>query len=101
MAKQSNTKLGSYQKEILKADFESAKLDGVTLETHGRVTIAYKRMGNTVRIATSVASPNEKKIRRKVGQFYALCAWYEGNTIALPASYLVQFCYALDCMEYS
>ncbi len=67
---QSNTKLSAVQKEILaeyKADYPN-----VFFATDCVTTFAYEYKGNTVRFSTSVMSPNEKKFRRKVGEYHAM-----------------------------
>lgn len=40
-----------------------------------------------ISISMAWASPNEKKIRRKVGEFYALRRWYSGKSIQIPLNF--------------
>lgn len=68
----SNTKLTPDQKFILKDLKKEARDNGINWANNGETTIAFKRMGNTVRFSTSVSSPDETKFRRKVGEYYAL-----------------------------
>lgn len=92
---QSNTKLSKIQKEILaeyKADYPNIKLvtDGVT-------TFAYEFKGNTVRFATSVMSPNEKKFRRKVGEYQAMLNLVENDRFVHVRS--DEFVYMLEYFD--
>lgn len=68
----SNSKLTPDQKFILKNMKMKAQNMGIKLLDNGKTTIAYKELGNTVKFSVSVTSPDEKKYRSKVGQFYAL-----------------------------
>lgn len=52
--------------------------------THGRLTVLVQVMPNCVRVATALASPDEKKIRRKVGEFYAANRFADGKISVLP-----------------
>lgn len=70
---QSNSKLDTHQKQELREMRASQK--GVKVITNGETTIAYKNMGKVVSFATSVSAPEEKKFRRKVGEFYARLRW--------------------------
>lgn len=36
---------------------------------------------------TAVASPDEEKIRRKVGEYTALCRWVDGIGVPIPADW--------------
>ena len=78
---QSNTKLSIGQKEILK----SLKLNNmdVTLINNLQTTIAFQELGNTVEFALSVMSDNEKKFRRKVGEYHALNRFDDGQTVKM------------------
>ena len=77
----SNTKLTTEQKRLLKLRMVNCK--GVTLVNNGKTTIAYIRKGSTVEFALSVASPDEKKFRRKVGEYYALGRIYGGASVKM------------------
>lgn len=78
----SNSKLNSLQKQErkqLKADF--LKAGGVIVHVEG-VTVALMRTGeNTGLFSVSVASVDEQKDRRKVGEFYALDRWNWGTEL--------------------
>lgn len=78
---QSNTKLTTNQKEILK----SLKLNNldVTLVNNMQTTIAYQEKGNTVEFSLAVMSDNEKKFRRKVGEYNALMRFESGYTVKM------------------
>ena len=96
---QSNSKLCAEQKEILKgmkADFtgEIFSFPEVGL------TIAIEHKGlNTSRVAMSVMSPDEKKFRRKVGEYYALSKFmYNGEFMTVPR--VVPSCFAITLAEY-
>lgn len=77
----SNTKLGKFDKEILRAmKDENPK---ITLSNNMETTIAFKESINTVEFALSVMSPNEKKFRRKVGEYWAMIRFNEGVTVKM------------------
>lgn len=70
---QSNSKLNAHQK-LARKEFKAKFLNaGGVLVLVGAVTVALERTGVTSgHFAVSIASPDERKIRRKVGEFYAL-----------------------------
>lgn len=78
----SNSKLNDLQKYELremKAGFGYEK--GVIVQVDG-VTVVLTRTGkNSGKFTASVASLDEKKIRRKVGEFHALTRWMNGNEL--------------------
>lgn len=80
----SNTKLDSAQKEILR-DFKAEMPKNMAFGQSGRVTVLAQVTGNVVKFSTAVASPDEKKIRRKVGQFHAADRWYNDQFAVMPA----------------
>ena len=92
----SNTKLDAFQKDALRDMKQGADAQGIRLFTSGRVTVAFRRMGNTVRFANSIASPCEIKIRRKVGQFFALNAYFNEQTTVLPVGVFDDYLVTLD-----
>lgn len=82
----SNSKLTKSQK------FERALLIGslpagseMALTNDG-VTLLLVPQGAVNILSTAVASPDEVKIRRKVGEFNALVRWDIGACVPLPAS---------------
>lgn len=81
MALYSNTKLDSVQKAELLSLRESQK--GVKVINNGETTIAYKVLGKTVIFSTSVAATEEKKFRRKVGEFFARCRLSAGENVVV------------------
>lgn len=92
----SNTKLDTFQKSALIDLKQEATAHGVELFVAGRVTVAFRRLGNTVRFANSVASPCEMKIRRKVGQFIALNAYFNDQTTILPVDVFDDYLVTLE-----
>jgi hypothetical protein len=82
----SNTKLNSAQKEILR-DFKAEMPKNMAFGQSGRVTVLAQITGNVVKFSTAVASPDEKKIRRKVGQYYAAGRWDSDQFAVMPALY--------------
>ena len=88
---QANTKLNDHQKEILKELKEI--LNGVqVLNLDDKTTIAFKPLGNTVEFALSVKAPTEKKFRRKVGVFYAMQRFYDGETVKMDRVDFARMC---------
>lgn len=85
----SNSKLTSKQKNYRKGlikyfrdtfhDFEIAQYEGVTVAKFSEFPGA--RMA---RVAFSFASPDEQKIRRKVGEYHALMRLYREEYVMLP-----------------
>jgi len=88
---QSNSKIDSHQKQYLKSI--KAEMPDVKLANNGETTIAYKPRGNTVEFALSVMSPDEKKFRRKVGEYYAMCYFENGQTVKMATSDFVNMMY--------
>ena len=93
---QSNSKLTTTQKLYFK-NLKAAQTD-VEFVTDGKTTFAFKRVGNLVEFATAVCSDNEKKNRRKVGQYYAISRFNWGNTVKLPDYH---FSYLIDNNSHS
>ena len=77
----SNTKLLDSEKSLLKEMRMYQK--GVTVVNNGKTTIAYREFPNTVEFSTSVSSPDEKKFRPKVGEFYARDRMDHGVTVKM------------------
>ena len=77
---QSNSKLIKGQKADLKA-FKKAKPKAV-FAASGRVTVCLRRTGtHTAVMSTAISSVDEKKIRRKVGEYYAACRMSSGYSV--------------------
>lgn len=70
----SNSKLTPEQKQTLKM-WKALLPKDATLKALGRMTVLCVPGGNVTHVYSSVASRDEKKIRRKVGEFYALQRW--------------------------
>lgn len=68
----SNTKLNSLQKSVLKDMKIEALEKGIQWADNEETTIAFVLKGNTIQFAISVTSPDEIKFRRKVGQYHAI-----------------------------
>lgn len=92
------TKIENTERKEMKAEFLA---DGGYLFSHGRVTLAAMPMGNTFRVAVSIASPDEQKIRRKVGEYHAMLAFDCGETIPVDIhADLQQLAYAIQGVYY-
>lgn len=79
----SNTKLNQTEKEILR-EFKAEMPKNMAFGQSGRVTVLAQITGNVVKFSTAVASPDEKKIRRKVGQYLAVCRWDNDQFAVMP-----------------
>lgn len=76
----SNSKLTEYEKAERKRFKAELLAAGGVLVLVGAVTVALERTGRTSgHFAVSIASPDEKKIRRKVGEYHALARMYYNN----------------------
>lgn len=79
----SNTKLSTDQKLFRKEMREYAKHEKWKIAHNGVTTLVYKDRGNTVEFSIAVTSPDESKFRRKVGEYYALRRFEDGETVAM------------------
>lgn len=79
----SNTKLTSIEKDDLKV-FKQGMPKNMAFGQCGRVTVLAQITGNVVRFSTAVASPDEQKFRRKVGQYHASARWFNGEISVAP-----------------
>ena len=79
---QSNSKLTKSAKSLLKK--MRAELPNVQFAIMGKTTIAFKHVGDNVEFATAICADNEKKNRFKVGKFWAIRRFYNGQTVKLP-----------------
>ena len=79
---QSNSKLTKYQKSLLK-DYRKM-MPEVKFATMGETTVAFKRAGKMVEFATAICAPNEKKMRPKVGKYYAIQRFDNCQTVKMP-----------------
>lgn len=84
----SNSKLSKIEKQARK-DMIAALPGGSSMAlSDAGVTFLVVPMGAIDRVYTSVASPDETKIRRKVGEFHALSRWNLGmDGFAVPAGH--------------
>lgn len=88
-----NTKLEKWQKEDLLEMHIAAKNDGIQVVNLDNVTtMAYKLKGNTVEFSLSVKSPDEKKFRRKVGEFFALARFFNMQTVRMATDDFKDMC---------
>jgi hypothetical protein len=79
---QSNSKLSRFEKSVLK-DF--CKLNPhVCFATMGETTLAFARVGNLVEFSTAICAPTEKKMRPKVGKYWAITRYENGQTTKMP-----------------
>lgn len=79
----SNTKLSPIEKQDLR-DFKAEMPKNMAFGQSGRVTVLAQITGNVVRFSTSVASPDEKKFRHKVGQYHAAMRWHNDEISVAP-----------------
>jgi len=85
----SNSKLTKEQKEARKVRKAAIVAQGGAIVTSfdGRVTLAFVpefQGSRMLAVGVSVASPNERKIRAKVGEYHALDNLMFGNAIKVP-----------------
>ena len=79
---QSNSKLGKFEKSLLK-DFLKFNPD-VNFAIMGKTTIAFKHVGDNVEFATAICADTEKKNRPKVGKYWAITRFENGQTVKMP-----------------
>jgi hypothetical protein len=97
----SNSKLTPDQKVFRKKVMAMLPRGSEMTLTPDGVTVLIVPNGCTNLMATSIASPDEQKVRRKVGQFHALMRWAEGQAIPVPASFGIEAaCEPFGGMEY-
>lgn len=85
----SNSKLTSVQKEARKAHKAALVAQGgaIVTSSDGLVTLAFVpefQGSRMLAVGVSVASPNERKIRAKVGEYHAMDNLMFGNVIKVP-----------------
>ena len=81
----SNTKILPSDKSALK-NFKARMPRNMAFATSdsGRVTVLVVRQTNCVHLVSAVASPDEQKRRRKVGEWYAMDYFQNNKYIAVP-----------------
>lgn len=79
----SNTKLTALKKVMLKS-YKKSMPKNMAFATYGRFTVLVRVMSNCVLVSTALASPDEKKIRPKVGEFHAMSRMNNGYYVAMP-----------------
>lgn len=92
----SNTKLDSFQKDMLKSMREFNP--DVQFAHIGQTTFAYQICGNLVEFATAICSEHEKKNRKKVGKFHALERFENAQTVKVLHS---DFGYMIEVLRNS
>lgn len=88
----SNTKLNFAEKEFLR-DMRLAQKN-VKIVVEWQTTIAYREFPNTIEFSLSVASPDEKKFRVKVGEYHARNRMDNGETVKMRK---VDFYTMMEC----
>lgn len=97
----SNSKLTAEQKETRKNLMVALPRGSEMALTPDGVTVLIVPNGSTNLMATAVASPDEVKIRRKVGQYHALLRWADDRAIPVPALFDIGMaCEPFGGMEY-
>lgn len=82
----SNSKLSKIEKQVRKDMIAALPAGSSMALSDADVTFLVVPMGAVDRVYTSVASPDETKVRRKVGEYHALMRWNLGmDGFALPA----------------
>lgn len=89
----SNSKLNDYLRAVLSELKFDAKTKDIELAHNGRTTLAFHHKGNTVELSLSVASPDEAKFRRKVGEFHALSRFFDNATVKMAVEDFEEFYY--------
>lgn len=89
---QSNSKLSAIQKSDLKEMREA--MPEVNFEIMGKTIIAFHPVGDTVEFATAICADNEKKNRPKVGKYWAIKRFENGQTVKLPNYQFYDMVYA-------
>lgn len=80
----SNSKLNDGQKQRRKDMIAMLPRGSHMGLTNTGVTILLVPAGCVQELYTSIASPDEAKIRRKVGEFYALSRWLDAMGTKIP-----------------
>ena len=75
----SNSKLDAVQKADRK-DMLKALPDGSRIASAGVLTILCIPRGLVTEVFSSVMSQDEKKFRAKVGEYHALCRYFDGHS---------------------
>lgn len=81
----SNTKLTPTEKACLR-EYKETMPKNMAFATLGRLTVLVAVQSNCLHLATSLASPDEQKVRRKVGEWYAMDRYISGQYAVLPMS---------------
>jgi len=97
----SNTKLDPTQKSILKGMKIEARAMGIKWANNGETTVAFKPMGNTVRFAMSVKSPDETKFRAKVGEYHSISRlMWDFESTVMNTSDFIYMLETVLCIDY-
>jgi hypothetical protein len=79
-----NSKLNQDEKTILKDLIKTNP--NVQFHQAGKTTFAFQRVGKLVRFATAIRADNEVKNRRKVGKYWAIIRFDDGQTALMRES---------------
>lgn len=79
----SNTKLTTTEKACLR-EYKETMPKNMAFATCGRFTVLVAVHFNCVQLATALASTDEQKIRRKVGEWYAADRFINREYVTLP-----------------
>jgi uncharacterized protein YkvS len=78
---QSNTKLGRFEKSAFK---DMKKFNPhVQFALAGKTTVAFAHVGELVEFSTAICADNEKKNRPKVGKYWAMTRFENGQTVKM------------------
>ena len=79
---QSNSKLSKFEKSVLK---DALKFNpDVQFAIMGKTTIAFQHVNDLVEFSTAICADNEKKNRPKVGKYWAMTRFENGQTVKMP-----------------
>lgn len=84
----SNSKLTREQKADLKTAEAEFLAQGGRVAVDGETTFAIMPVGNVEFVSTAVASPDEVKLRGKVGRYHALDRFANGQCTPFPLGYM-------------
>lgn len=79
---QANSKLSKFEKSLFK--LMQNNMPDVKFATMGETTVAFKRAGKMVEFSTAICAPNEKKMRPKVGKYFAIQRFENHQTVKMP-----------------
>lgn len=90
----SNTRLTEAEKFELR-DLREMQEDMIVVHNGYDTVIVAKNTGNVVKFATAVKSPDEKKFRRKVGEYLARMHFENSETVQFSVGEFNEFCHLM------